>query len=41
MKNEEAIKSNITFIEACKVLGKSERTLSRYIKKGLMVPEKN
>jgi predicted site-specific integrase-resolvase len=30
----------ITFSEACKILGKSERTLSRYIKKGLINPEK-
>lgn len=40
MKNKEVIKSDITFIEACKILGKSERTLSRYIRKGLINPEK-
>ncbi len=31
MKNKEVI-NKITFLEACKMLGKSERTLSRYIK---------
>jgi len=35
MKNNEAIKGDINFSEACKILGKSERTLSRYIKKYL------
>ena len=40
MKNKEVIKNDITFIEACKILGKSGRTLSRYIKKGLLNPEK-
>ena len=40
MKNKEAIKSDITFIEACKILGKSERTLPRYISKKLIIPEK-
>jgi DNA-binding transcriptional MerR regulator len=39
MKNKE-VKSEITFLEASKILGKSERTLSRYIKKGLINPEK-
>ena len=33
-------KSDITFIEARKILGESERTLSRYIKKGLINPDK-
>ena len=36
MKN----KSDITFIEACKILKKSKRTVSRYIKKGLLNPDK-
>ena len=40
MRNKEVIKNDITFIEACKILGKSERTLSRYIRKGLINPEK-
>ena len=40
MKNKEVIKNDITFIEACKILGKSERTLSRYIKNGLINPER-
>jgi hypothetical protein len=40
MKNKKVIKSDITFSEACRILGKSERTLSRYIKKGLIIPEK-
>lgn len=40
MKNKEAIKSNITFIEACNLLKKSKRTITRYIKKGLLNPEK-
>ena len=31
---------NITFFEACKILKKSKRTVSRYIKKGLIKPEK-
>lgn len=30
----------VTFIEACKILKKSKRTVSRYIKKGLITPEK-
>jgi DNA-binding transcriptional MerR regulator len=41
MKNKEVIKGDITFVEACKILGKSERTLNRYIRKGLITPEKN
>ena len=40
MKNKEAIKSNITFIEACNLLKKSKRTITQYIKKGLLNPEK-
>jgi len=35
MKNKD-----ITFTEACKILKKSKRTVSRYIKKGLINPEK-
>jgi len=38
MKNKEAMKSDITFIEACNLLKKSRRTVSRYIKKGLIMP---
>jgi len=30
---------NITYLEACKLLKKSKRTVSRYIKKGLLNPE--
>lgn len=30
----------VTFIEACKILKKSKRTVSRYIKKGLLNPDK-
>jgi len=40
MKNKEVIKSDITFIEACKLLKKSKRTLTRYIKNGLLNPDK-
>ena len=36
MKN----KSDLTFIEACNLLKKSKRTVGRYIKKGLLNPEK-
>ena len=39
-KNNLEIDRNIIFIEACKILGKSERTLSRYIKKKLLNPDK-
>jgi hypothetical protein len=39
MKNKE-VDNKITFLEACRILGKSERTLSSYIKKGLIIPEK-
>jgi excisionase family DNA binding protein len=38
MKNKTD--NNITFIEACKLLKKSKRTVSRYIKKGWLNPEK-
>lgn len=31
---------NITYPEACKILKKSRKTISRYIKKGLLKPEK-
>ena len=37
MKNKEG---TVTFIEACKLLKKSKRTVSRYIKKVLIKPEK-
>jgi len=30
----------ITLIEACNLLNKSKRTVSRYIKKGLITPER-
>jgi predicted site-specific integrase-resolvase len=40
MRNKKVIENEISFIEACKILGKSERTLSRYIKKGLIILEK-
>lgn len=40
MKNKEVMKSDITFIEACKLLKKSRKTISRYIKKGLIKPER-
>lgn len=36
MKN----KSDLTFIEACNLLKKSKRTVGRYVKKGLLNPEK-
>jgi len=39
MKNKE-VKSEITFLEACKILKKSKKTISRYIKKGLITPER-
>lgn len=35
MKN----KSDLTFIEACKILKKSRKTISRYIQKGLLKPK--
>jgi len=34
------MKDNITFKDACKLLGKSRRTVSRYIKKGLLNPDR-
>ena len=40
MKNKEVIKSDLTFIEACNLLKKSKRTVGRYIKKGLLNPDK-
>lgn len=40
MNEKEGIKSDLTFIEACNLLKKSKRTISRYIKKGLIIPEK-
>jgi predicted site-specific integrase-resolvase len=40
MNKKEGIKSDITFIEACKLLKKSKRTISRYIKNGLLNPDK-
>ncbi|MBA7489813.1 hypothetical protein ES702_00347 [subsurface metagenome] len=33
-------KSDLTFIEACNLLKKSRRTVSRYIRKGLLKPER-
>lgn len=33
-------KKDLTYNEACKLLGKSRKTISRYIKKGLIKPEK-
>jgi len=38
MKNETDY--NITFIEACKLIKKSKRTVSRYIKAGKLNPDK-
>ena len=35
-----SIQETVSFKEASKILGKSERTLSRYIKKKLIIPEK-
>jgi excisionase family DNA binding protein len=31
--------NNISYLEACRILKKSKRTVSRYIKKGLLNPE--
>jgi len=41
MNNKKDLETDhsITFIEACKILKKSKRTVSRYIKKGLIKPE--
>lgn len=33
-------KDNVTLLEACKILKKSKRTVSRYIKNGWLKPEK-
>jgi len=33
-------KKGLTYTEACKLLGKSRKTISRYIKKGLIKPER-
>jgi len=33
-------KKVLTYNEACKLLGKSRKTISRYIKKGLIKPER-
>jgi len=33
-------KKDLTYTEACKLLGKSRKTISRYIKKGLIKPER-
>jgi len=33
-------KGTINFIEVCNLLKKSKRTISRYIKKGVLNPEK-
>jgi len=38
MENKEG--ETLTFIEACKILKKSKRTVSRYIKKGWLKPER-
>jgi hypothetical protein len=40
MKNKEVIKSDINFLEACNLLNKSKRTVSRYIKLGRLKPER-
>ena len=42
MKNEKDLKTeyNITFSETCKILKKSGRTISRYIKQGILKPER-
>lgn len=42
MKNKRGIKNEytITFFEACGILKKSRKTISRYIKKGLIKPER-
>jgi len=40
MKDQKGIDYNITFIEACKILKKSKRTVSRYIKEGWLKPER-
>jgi len=42
MKNKKDLETdyNITFIEVCQVLKKSRKTISRYIRKGLLKPER-
>lgn len=40
MKDKKKIDYNITLIESCKILKKSKRTVSRYIKNGWLKPEK-
>jgi len=40
MNKKEEVKSDLTFVEACRLLKKSKRTVSRYIKKGLLNPDK-
>jgi len=40
MKRGGIEKDNINFTEACKILNKSKRTVSRYIKLGILKPER-
>ena len=40
MKNKEVIKRDLTFIEVCQVLKKSRKTITRYIQKGILKPER-
>jgi len=40
MKKESGTDYNITFFEACEILKRSKRTISRYIKNGWLSPEK-
>lgn len=42
MKNKRGAKAdyNVTFFEACKILGKSKRTISRYIKDNRLKPKR-
>jgi len=40
IKNKKDSDYTITFIEACKILKKSKKTISRYIRKGLLKPER-
>jgi predicted site-specific integrase-resolvase len=40
MKNKKVIESDITFFEACEILKKSRKTISRYIRQGLLHPER-
>ena len=39
-KKDLEIEYNITFIEACQVLKKSRKTITRYIQKGILKPER-